>query len=359
MKNSFHSRKRRPSHQSRDAAATTRSLLLSSLRFFYFILMSTILICVADAADDTNQGHVLVTQPDNGLSILKGQLKAATKTINMTIYELVDADIEQILVDAAARKVVVRVILDRNREETQNRPAYDFLAAGGVQVKWAPPQFAATHSKSVIIDDAIAFIMTNNLDSQYYSTGRDFGLVDTDPADIAAIGQVFEGDFKGRPLPPPTTANLMWSPTQSERAILNLINTAQATLTIENEEMAYGTIVDALINAAKRGVQVRLTMTSSKDWVDSFDNLAAAGVQIAVYAPDAPLYIHAKVILEDYGTANQRLLIGSQNFSYDSLNRNREIGLTVTDSAILSSVAATLAKDFSGGRSWLATPSNR
>jgi cardiolipin synthase A/B len=86
---------------------------------------------------------------------------------------------------------------------------------------------------------------------------------------------------------------------------------------------------------------MRLTMTLDKEWVDNFDKLAATGVQIAVYGADAPLYIRAKVILVDYGTANKKLFIDSQNFSYDSLDKNRELSLTVPAPAILSSVNGT------------------
>jgi cardiolipin synthase A/B len=343
-----------------DAALAKRGLLLLSLRLFISILASAALTAVsigaAGAADATSPLEALLTQPDDGLALLKSQLKAATKTIDMTIYELLDVDIEQILADAASRKVMVRVLLDHNRAGKQNQPAFDFLRTHNVHVIWAPPEFAATHSKSITVDGIVAVVMTGNLDSQAYMTSRDFGVIDTDAGDIAAIGQVFDGDFKGQPIVPPIAPRLTWSPTQSEGAILNLINSAHATLTIENEEMAYGTIVDALVNAARRGVQVRVIMTLSKDWVESFDKLATAGVQIAVYDPDATLYIHAKVVLADCGTANQKLLIGSQNFSYDSLDKNRELGLNVTEPAILSSVAATLAKDFAGGRLWQTGP---
>jgi phosphatidylserine/phosphatidylglycerophosphate/cardiolipin synthase-like enzyme len=313
----------------------------------------------ADAGSSVSSVQLLTTQPDDGLGQLESQLRAATKTIDMTMYELLDTDIEQILADKAAQKVAVRVLLDHNREGNDNQPAYDFLGVHGVQVKWAPAQYAATHSKSISIDGATTLIMTNNLDTRYYATARDFGVVDIDAADNAAIAQVFDADFNGQPVTPPVTPNLIWSPTQSESAILKLIDSAQSTLAIENEEMADADVVAALAKAAGRGVQIRLIMTLFKEWADHFDQLAAAGVQIAVYDPDAPLYIHAKVILADYGTANQKLFIGSQNFSYDSLDQNRELGLTTTAPAILFSVDATLARDFHGGRRWQVDPPKR
>jgi cardiolipin synthase A/B len=275
----------------------------------------------------------------------------------MTMYEFVDPEIEQILADKVAQKVAVRVILDHNREAQDNEAAYEFLNSHGVQVKWAPAQYAATHQKSIKIDGTTTVIMTNNLDNRYYPTARDFAVVDTDPNDNTAIGQVFDADFNDKPITPPVTPNLTWSPTQSENAILNLINAAQSTLVIENEEMSDADIVVALTEAAHRGVQIRLIMTLNNDWAENFDKLATAGVRVAIYDPNAPLYIHAKVILADYGTTNQKLFVGSQNFSYDSLDKNRELGLIMAAPALLSSMNGTLAKDFQGGSQWPLNPS--
>jgi phosphatidylserine/phosphatidylglycerophosphate/cardiolipin synthase-like enzyme len=308
----------------------------------------------ASLAGDTAAALVstLIIEPEGGQARIKSLLQGATKSIDMTMYELVDSDIEQILVDRAAQKVVVRVLLDRNREATHNQAAFDFLAAHGVQVKWALPQYPATHQKTITVDGTTTLIMTCNLASIFYATTRDFAVIDTDMADNAAIEQVFAADFGGQTITPPFTPALIWSPTQSQNAIVSFIGTAQHSLAIENEEMSDAIVIDALIEAAKRGVNIDITMTLLKDWVDNFDKLTAAGVHIAVYEPTASLYIHAKVILLDAATDNQKLFLGSQNLSFDSLNKNRELGMTLTAPAILSAVGATLAKDFQGGRAW-------
>jgi phosphatidylserine/phosphatidylglycerophosphate/cardiolipin synthase-like enzyme len=325
-----------------------RSLLLSAL--FFMAISSVSAETVPSVVSN------LLIQPDNSIADIKSRLQAATKTIDMTIYDLLDPDVEQTLIDMAAKNVVVRVILDHNREGQDNQAAYDFLNAHNVAARWAPPRFAATHAKCITIDGVASIIMTNNLDTRYYPTGRDFSIVDTDPLDNAVIEQVFAGDFTGQPITPSGAPNLTWSPTQSETAILNLINSAQRTLDIENEEMALDGIVDALVQAVKRGVAVHVIMTLSKDWEKNFELLSRGGVQVAVYEPNAPLYIHAKVILMDYATGAQKLFLGSQNFSYDSLDKNRELGLTIVDPDVIAKLAGTLAKDFTGGRIWQINP---
>jgi phosphatidylserine/phosphatidylglycerophosphate/cardiolipin synthase-like enzyme len=118
---------------------------------------------------------------------------------------------------------------------------------------------------------------------------------------------------------------------------------------IENEEMSDGDVVGALNAAATRGVDVEVIMTNSKSWAAEFSSLSISGVHVVTYARDASLYIHAKVILADYGASGASVFVGSENFSQASLTENRELGIVTTNAAILSSIHTTLASDFSGG----------
>ena len=63
----------------------------------------------------------------------------------------------------------------------------------------------------------------------------------------------------------------------------------------------------ALESAARRGVDVRVTMTAQSSWVSAFTQLTAAGVHVHLYASNASLYIHAKMILTP-----GRVLLGSR-----------------------------------------------
>jgi len=311
----------------------------------------TLLGCLASQCSAATR--TLVTEPDQGLTPIDNLIRSAKQTLDMTMYELTDTQAEQLLGQAAASGVAVRVILDQNLERSNNTAAYNYLASHGVQVHWANPEYSATHQKTITVDGATSAVMTLNLTSQYYSTSRDFAVIEDDPNDVAAIEATFNADFTSSAITPPDGDDLVWSPTNSQSVILSVINAAQHSLWVENEEMGDANVVNALIGAAARGVAVRVVMTNTgNDYASEFDQLVAGGVQVSSYAADAPLYIHAKVILADYAAANAEVFVGSENFSSASLTKNRELGLTLSDPAIMQSIDMTLTSDFNGGTPW-------
>ena len=96
--------------------------------------------------------------------------------------------------------------------------------------------------------------MTGNLTSRYYSTTRDFVVMDSQAADVAAIDSVFNTDWSGRtPSPGPAGGDLVWSP-GSEPQLVALIDSAAHSVTVENEEMDSTPIEEALEADARRGI---------------------------------------------------------------------------------------------------------
>ena len=74
----------------------------------------------------------------------------------------------------------------------------------------------------------------------------------------------------------------------------------------------------------------------------------AAGVKLSVYRR-AAIYIHAKVILADYGTSAAKVFVGSENFSAASLRYNRELGVLTANATAVQAVSSTIATDFANG----------
>jgi cardiolipin synthase len=311
-------------------------------------------------ADPAAQGpgpgltHVgaLIIEPAAGFSPVYGLINGARHSIDVTMYEFADTTAEHDLTAAAKRGVQVHVILD-DREKSLNSNTFSYLSSHRVKVVWSSSRFTYTHQKTVVIDGSKAVIMTANLTSRYYPTSRDFLVVDTNRADVAAITTVFDADFAHRTVRPGDGADLVWSPTDAQEKLLALINGATSSLRIYSEEMGDTTVENALIRAAKRGVNVQVCGENEDGEYDSaYSKLARAGVRISYYSSSTGFYIHGKVIEADYGTGHARMFAGSENFSRTSLDDNRELGLIISDHAALSAMARTFAADFGNGHHW-------
>lgn len=121
----------------------------------------------------SSKGLALITEPQDGIRPVLDLIDGAHHSIDMTMYQLDDPNVEQALATKAAAGVSVRVLLQRG--EDGNAEAMAYLTAHHVPVRYASARFALTHQKSIVIDGEMALIMTFNLTPRYYATSRDFG----------------------------------------------------------------------------------------------------------------------------------------------------------------------------------------
>ncbi|HEU5417258.1 MAG TPA: phospholipase D-like domain-containing protein [Streptosporangiaceae bacterium] len=289
--------------------------------------------------------YSLLILPDQGETAIYNFINSATSSVNVTMYELRDTTVETDLVNREKAGVNVRVILDGARQSV-NQTAYNTLQAGGVGVTWSSTAFTYTHQKTVTVDNRESYISTGNLDTTYYSTSRDYGVFDTDAADVAAVVAVFNADYAKTSITPSDGDDLVWSPTDSQTRLLALINGAQHSLDIEQEEFSDTTLVNAIVAAENRGVTVRVVVEDPSSYTSELNEVTAAGGKVTGYSDPSGFYIHAKAIVADYGTSTAKVFLGSENFSSNSLNNNRELGLIISDPAVLSGVESTFTADF-------------
>ncbi|MDR3571981.1 MAG: phospholipase D-like domain-containing protein [Candidatus Pacebacteria bacterium] len=290
--------------------------------------------------------QTLVIEPQDGTQSIVRMVQSASSSVDIVMYEFEDIQLEQLLAQRAKAGIAVRVILDNGyfgAGSSANQSAFDYFQTNGVQVHWSSASFALTHEKSLVIDGTQAFVMTFNLTPKYYKGDRDFGVIDTDQNDVTAMEQTFNADWSGQRIPSQNGDHLVWSPNSRDQ-LLSLIQNATSSLEVYNEEMQDPQIITALEGAAKRGVNVEIDMTYSKQWRQAFDDLSQSGAHIRTYKASAPLYIHAKVIIADAAEA----FVGSENFSSSSLDQNRELGLMIADPEIVSRLTEVFQGDWQG-----------
>ncbi|GAA0396963.1 phospholipase D-like domain-containing protein [Streptomyces luteireticuli] len=290
----------------------------------------------------------LLVFPGQDHSAVHDFIGSATKSVDMTMYELRDTRTVDALVNREKAGVKVRVVLDA-KHTSVNGSAYKALKAAGVGVVYSSSDYVYTHQKTVTVDGAKSLILTGNLDSKYYASSRDYGVFDTDAADVAAIEKTFDADYARTAVTPSDGDHLVWSPTDSEERLLALINGAQHSLDLEQLEFGDKTLVDAVVAAEGRGVTVRVVGMNPDSYGSYFDQVKQAGGTVVTFSSTEGLYIHAKAIVADHGTSTAKVFAGSENFSDNSLNNNRELGLIVNSPEVLDGIESTFTTDFADG----------
>jgi len=220
------------------------------------------------------------------------------------------------------------------------------LKAGSVQAVWARSG-QIFHAKYLVVDDVVVYIGTGNFVPSDYSSTRDFWVSDAQRSDVSAVVATFNQDFDGGGASGSPSGGLVWSPGSTQR-LVNLISSAHRSLRVENEEMDSSPIEQALIAAARRGVDVELVMTQDSEWTSALDHLASSGVHVRLL-DGAQIYVHAKVLCVDCSPESGTVFIGSENFSTSSLVYNRELGVVTSTLAAVRAVRNAVDGDFANG----------
>ncbi|MBS2553521.1 hypothetical protein KGQ19_42375 [Catenulispora sp. NL8] len=329
-------------------AAKARTAKAAKTTMIAGLAVATALVaCPAQAASGTYTPFVF-DQSSGGQPTIYSFINSAKSSLDMTMYELVDTTAEQDLLNLQAAGVTVRVILDQ-AEQSTNQAAYDTLTNGGVSVAWSSTDFVYTHQKTITVDGSQSMILSGNLTSKYYSTGRDYGVTDTDANDVSAIEAVFNADFNGTSITPSDGDNLLWSPTDSQSRLLSVINGATTTLDIEQEELSDAPLVNAVVAKAEAGVTVRVVVEDPSSWTSAIDKIKNAGGSVVGYSGTKGLYIHAKAVVADYGQSDATVEVGSMNWTSNSLTRNRELGIILNDTGVENTIETQFGSDYSGG----------
>lgn len=288
--------------------------------------------------------HTLITQPEDGREPFLVAIDGAESSIDLAVYLLLDDAIITALERAVDRGVTVRVLLEEQPYGgSGNQPEiFDRLGSNGVDVRWGNPAFRFTHIKTFVIDGTVALIMTLNLSKSSVTNNREFAIRTTNATEVQIAAALFQSDWTRGAEPDP--GPLVVSPINSRESILGLVDGATDSLQIYAEVISDAEFQEALRAATARGVTVEIIMSggteSNRDRADSLANDGAD-----VFLVSSP-YIHAKMVLAD----GSRAYVGSENFTANSLDNNRELGIIVTEAEIVASLGETFASDRAKGQ---------
>nr|HEX4314699.1 phospholipase D-like domain-containing protein [Kofleriaceae bacterium] len=284
-------------------------------------------------------------------------IDGAATSVDLAMYHLTDDAVAASLIAAAKRGVTVRVLLDAGNLKTKAAAKLaDALRAGGVAVHASSAAFSITHEKAMVVDGATTFITAINLTRDVAST-RDFGVVTTKAGIAAEVDKLFDADWHnaeagGHDTPALAEPSLVVGPRDAEGKLVTLIASAKTDVIATVENLGHKKIVAAFEAATARGVTVRFIVpmcdknpNPALDYAPAVE-LAAHGASVRMMpAPEsaAQPYMHSKMIQVDGGAATY---VGSENFSTNSLEHARELGVIFANAAAAKQVAAVFDADW-------------
>jgi phosphatidylserine/phosphatidylglycerophosphate/cardiolipin synthase-like enzyme len=295
-----------------------------------------------NATDPRSMSPEVYPTPESGEKPYVDVLNRAQHSIRVNSYLMGYGGILTALNAKAMAGVKVQVIFDKS-EISANQKYYDMMMAAGAQVEWSDPQFTYAHAKYFVVDENEAVFSTGNYSFDYsINLERNFAVHLTDPADVSDLVTLFDADW-ARKTPDLSCTRLVISPVNSRARILAVINGAQSTLTIESMQLADSDVRAAIQARKTAGVDVQ-ALIADAGWITANAEAATWLKSLGIPVKNIP-HLHTKVLVADGTMA----YVGSENLSYTSLNKNREVGMITTDPISIKPLTDTFAKDWAVG----------
>ncbi len=282
--------------------------------------------------------RTLIVEPDDTSQPLLAAIDGAKKSIRVKMFLFSDPGLIEATIAAAKRGVDVRVMLNAARRsgESENEESRKQLVEGGVKVLDSNPAFDLTHEKSMVVDDATAFVMSLNWETRNVTATRDYGIVTTHKHEVQEIIECFEADWSRKPFDADATAHLIWCNNNGRERFAHFVDRAKHTLWLQNERYQDAVIIERVVRAVTRGVKVHVVArpphSLKKDklieGVGGLRILQDVGAKVHKLKG---LRLHGKMMLAD----SERAIVGSVNLAPGSFDGRRELAIEVDDTPVI------------------------
>jgi cardiolipin synthase len=280
----------------------------------------------------------LIVLPDDAATPILEAIGGAKKTLRIKMFVFSDPALIDAVIAAHRRGVKVQVMLNPERRsgEEDNEATRRKLSKAGVAVKDSNPAVDLTHEKSMVADDAVAFVKSLNWATKNLTETRDYAVVTDHKHEVGEIVEGFEADWERQKFDPGSEAHLIWCPINGRDRIARFIDAAKHTLFVQNERYQDAVILERLVRAAERGVKVHVmarpphSLKKEKlvEGVGGLRILDDVGIKIHKLKG---LKLHGKMLLADGVAA----IVGSINLAPGSFDSRRELAIEVRDDDVV------------------------
>jgi phosphatidylserine/phosphatidylglycerophosphate/cardiolipin synthase-like enzyme len=273
----------------------------------------------------------LIVQPDAGVTPVVTAIKQAKRTVDVLIFRLDRSEITRALEAAVARGVAVRALIahhnsdgDRNLRKLELR-----LLEQGITVTRTADDLVRYHGKMLIVDGRLLHIYGFNFTALDIEKSRSFGIATTNHELVNEASKLFEADAARQPYVP-SSDRLVVSPENARERLAEFIKGARKQLLIYDPKVSDPAMVRLLVDRVNAGVTVRILGKLGTDKSDL----------TAERFPGKRL--HVRAIVRD----GRRAFIGSQSLRKLELEQRREVGLLITEPAIVRQLQSMFEGDW-------------
>ena len=279
----------------------------------------------------------LIVQPGDSFFPIVRAIDRAERSINLTVFRMDDPIIQQALLEARQRGVRIRVLISSSARgwEEKNRKLLKDAKETGIATKEpaGDSKRARYHYKVMTVDDEEALVFTFNPTRENLHYTRDFGIQIYNPAIATEINRLFNADWNDLPFAPDQESPLLVSPFNSRQKMEMLLENAGESIQIADAKLTDPAIIRLLVKKARSGIPIRVLG----------DEEHGSELPSEIDFRAVPRYrLHAKCAIIDGVTA----VIGSMNLRTESLDRRRELSITVDDADVLRGLAAVFESDW-------------
>jgi len=255
--------------------------------------------------------HVII-QPRDGIEPLLEGINHAQKSVEIVIYRLDRLEIEQAMVEAAARGVRVHALITYTNKDDlpEIKKLEKRLTERQITVTRTAEDLIRYHSKVMIIDRRELYLLTFNFTFLDIHHSRSFGIVTDQPHLVREAVRIFAADVAGKSRKA-ASKYFVVSPNNAREKLSKYIQSAERQLLIYDDKLSDPQIIKLLSERAQAGVEIKVIGQMSKK---------VKGIEVHAM----PLIrLHAQAIIRD----GREVFFGSQSLRKPELDRRREVGL--------------------------------
>lgn len=280
----------------------------------------------------------LIVEPDEGIAPVLTAIKQAKRSIDILIFRLDRGDLARALEDAVARGVVVRALTahtNRGGDKHLRRLELHLLEQG-VTVSRTADDLVRYHGKMMIVDGRLLHLYGFNFTTLDIDKSRSFGIVTRNAKLVQEATKLFTADFDRQPYTP-AVSRLIVSPETSRARLTDFIAGARRQLLIYDPGLTDDAMLRLISQKVASGVDVKIIGKVEAKW------------KLTCWEKYPGRRLHVRAIIRD----GQRAFVGSQSLRKLELDKRREVGVVITDKAVVEQLMAVFARD------WAETPSGK